>query len=236
LLVPLVGAEPLGVRDLDRHRGPERPPVAHPADDRDLVLLEAHPRAAPVAEPPSGQLVCYVVDRHRHACGEPFDDDHQATTVGLASSEEPEHGTTIPALRAPAGNRVRVRSTRVGARTPRAGGGQRPRAARTTEATVPRASAGPNGNGALRPRTTSSTATQTGPTRLASSSALSTWVTEPTGSTADHPIHPSTPPATTPRRTSPKPSMRGDSRYTRPSSPPNTAAPASAPPNDGSGI
>ena len=42
LLVPLVAADPLGVADLDGHRRAERAAVADAADQRELVLLEAH--------------------------------------------------------------------------------------------------------------------------------------------------------------------------------------------------
>ena len=46
---------------------PERPPVPHPADDRDLVLLEPHPRPAPVAQPPPRQLRLHLLHRDREA-------------------------------------------------------------------------------------------------------------------------------------------------------------------------
>ena len=57
LLLPLVGvALPLGVGDLDGDRRAERAAVADAAEERDLVLLEAHPRPTAVAEPAPGQL------------------------------------------------------------------------------------------------------------------------------------------------------------------------------------
>ncbi len=77
---------------------PERAPVAHPTDDRDLVLLEAHARAAAVAEAPAGQLVADVVDGHRQAGRQTLDDDDEGAAVGLAGGEVPEHALTIPAV------------------------------------------------------------------------------------------------------------------------------------------
>ena len=62
---------PLGVADPDGDRAAEREAVPHPAEDLDLVLLERHPRAAPVAEPPAGQLALDLggghLDAGRHA-------------------------------------------------------------------------------------------------------------------------------------------------------------------------
>ena len=56
---------PLGVADLDGHRRAERAAVADAAEQRDLVLLEAHPRPAAVAEAAAGQLALHVLDRDR---------------------------------------------------------------------------------------------------------------------------------------------------------------------------
>ena len=47
---------PLAVADLDRDRAAEGQAVADAAEELDLVLLERHPGAAAVAEPPTGQL------------------------------------------------------------------------------------------------------------------------------------------------------------------------------------
>ena len=59
LLLPL---RPLGVVDHDRHRGAEREAVADPAEELDVVTLEAHARAAAEAEAAAGQLVADLLD------------------------------------------------------------------------------------------------------------------------------------------------------------------------------
>ena len=82
---------PLGVRDLDRDRRAERPAVTHAADDDDLVALDAHAGAPPVAEPPSGELDADLVDRERQPGGQALDDDDERTTVGFPGREEAEH-------------------------------------------------------------------------------------------------------------------------------------------------
>ena len=62
LLLPLVRvAVPLAVADLDGDGRAEGAAVADAADDRDLVLLEPHPRAAPVAEAAAGQLRLHLL-------------------------------------------------------------------------------------------------------------------------------------------------------------------------------
>ena len=53
---------PLAVADEDRDRRAERAAVADAAEELDLVLLEAHARAAPVPEAPARQLGRDVVD------------------------------------------------------------------------------------------------------------------------------------------------------------------------------
>jgi hypothetical protein len=70
--------------------------VAHAAEERDLVLFEAHAWPAAEPEPAPGQLAADLVDRDRQARREALDDGHQASAVGFAGGEVPEHGTTIP--------------------------------------------------------------------------------------------------------------------------------------------
>jgi hypothetical protein len=101
LLVPLVGPLPLGVGDLDRDRRAQRAAVADAAHDGDVVLLEAHPGAAAVAQPPAGQLLLDVGHGHRQAGGQPLDDHHQPAAMGLTRGQEPKHGMTIPFGRRP---------------------------------------------------------------------------------------------------------------------------------------
>src|SRR5690606_13958229 len=58
---------------------------------RHLVLLEAHPRPAAVAEPAAGQLGLHVVDRHREPGRQALDDHHEALAVRLAGGEVAQH-------------------------------------------------------------------------------------------------------------------------------------------------
>ncbi len=72
--------------------------MPHAADEREPVLLEAHPRPPPEAEPASGQFVLDLVLRHGEAGRETFDDDDEALTVGLSRGEEAQHkeNPTLP--------------------------------------------------------------------------------------------------------------------------------------------
>ena len=72
----------------------ERAAVAHPAEELDLVGLEAHAGAAAVAEAAARQLVGDVVDEDRQAGGQALDGDHQRRSVGLARRQEPQHGAS----------------------------------------------------------------------------------------------------------------------------------------------
>jgi hypothetical protein len=82
---------PLGVGDLDRDRGAERAPVPQPPDQGDLVLLEAHPGAAAVAEAAAGQLVLDVGGAEGQAGRHPFDHDDDRATVRFAGGQEAQH-------------------------------------------------------------------------------------------------------------------------------------------------
>jgi hypothetical protein len=98
LLLPLVGvALPLGVGDLHRHRRAERAAVADPAQDPDLVDLEAHARPPAVAQPAPPQLLLDLLDPHLEPGWQPLDDDDEGRSVGLTSGQEAEHGWTLPA-------------------------------------------------------------------------------------------------------------------------------------------
>ena len=55
--------------------------MPYPADQREVVALEAHARPAAVAEAPPGQLAGDVVGRHRQPRGQAFDDHDQGATV-----------------------------------------------------------------------------------------------------------------------------------------------------------
>ena len=94
LLAPAPGG-PLAVAHEDRDRRAQRAPVPDPAEELDLVLLEAHPRAAPVPEPPPGQFAGDVLEQDRESGREPFDGDHQGGTVRLPRGQEAEHPKRI---------------------------------------------------------------------------------------------------------------------------------------------
>ena len=86
---------PLGVGDHDGHRRAEGAAVADTADQGDLVGLEAHAGAPPVAQPASGQLVGDVGGLDRQAGGQALDDDDQGAAVRLAGSQKAQHVVTL---------------------------------------------------------------------------------------------------------------------------------------------
>ena len=65
--------------------------VAHAGEELDVVALEAHAGAAPVAEPAAGQLVGDLLDRDRQQGGETLDDDDEGLAVGLAGGQIAQH-------------------------------------------------------------------------------------------------------------------------------------------------
>ena len=69
--------------------------MAHAAEELELVVLEAHARAAPVAEPPARELGGDVVDEDRQTRRQTLDGDHQCGTVRLPRGQEAEHGQRI---------------------------------------------------------------------------------------------------------------------------------------------
>ena len=87
---------PLGVGDLDGHRRAERAAVADPAEQGDLVGLEAHARAAAEAEPAPGQLVGDVRRLDGQAGRQPLDDHDQGATVGFTGGQKAQHTATLP--------------------------------------------------------------------------------------------------------------------------------------------
>ena len=110
--VPLVAALPLRVGDLDGDRRPQRAPVADAADQRQLVGLEALPRAATEAEAAAGQFPLDVLDGDRQAGRQPFEDDDEPLAVGLSRSQEPQHRRNANARPTRRGERVRPRRRR----------------------------------------------------------------------------------------------------------------------------
>ena len=70
--------------------------MADPADQRDLVRLEAHARAAAVAEPAAGELTGDVRRLDGQPGRQPLDDHDEGTAVGLAGGEEAQHVATLP--------------------------------------------------------------------------------------------------------------------------------------------
>ena len=65
-------------------------------EEPDLVLLEAHPRTAAVAEAAAGQLGADVFDRDLHPGGQALDDDDERLAVGLTGGQEAQHPSMVP--------------------------------------------------------------------------------------------------------------------------------------------
>ena len=55
--------------------------MADPADQREVVTFEAHPRAAPVAEPAASELIGDVAGGHPQPRGQALDDHDECATV-----------------------------------------------------------------------------------------------------------------------------------------------------------
>ena len=116
-LLPL---RPLGVADVDGHRTALGLPVAHAADDGDLVLLELHPCAPAVAEASTRQGVGDVVGGDPDMGRQALEDRDQGRAVGLARSEPTQHDVSVSRGHRPArGGHAVMRPTSAGpARTP----------------------------------------------------------------------------------------------------------------------
>ena len=65
--------------------------MAHPAEELDVVALEAHAGAAAEAEAAAGELGADLVDGDGEAGREPFDHDHQGRAVRLPGSQVAQH-------------------------------------------------------------------------------------------------------------------------------------------------
>ena len=65
--------------------------MADPADQGDLVGLEAHPGAAAVARAATGQLAPDVLGGDGQAGGQPLDHHDEGLPVGLAGGQVPQH-------------------------------------------------------------------------------------------------------------------------------------------------
>ena len=66
--------------------------MADPAEEGDLVGLEAHPRTPAVAEAAAGELPLHLLDLERKAGGESLDDHDEAAAVRLSRGQEAKHG------------------------------------------------------------------------------------------------------------------------------------------------
>ena len=71
--------------------------MADPAQQRELVGLEAHPGPAAVAEAAAGQLALHLLDRDGEAGGQAFDDHDESLAVGFPGGQEAEHPGMVPA-------------------------------------------------------------------------------------------------------------------------------------------
>ena len=70
--------------------------MADAADQGDLVGLEAHARAAAVAEAAPGQLVGDVGGLDRQPGRQALDDHDQGAAVGLSGGQKAQHTATLP--------------------------------------------------------------------------------------------------------------------------------------------
>jgi hypothetical protein len=96
---------PLAVGDLDRHRSALAEAVAHATEDPDLVLLERHPGAATVPQPPPGESALDVGGGHGDAGGQTLQDADERGTVRLPRGQPAQHGAILPRLRTQIGPR-----------------------------------------------------------------------------------------------------------------------------------
>ena len=92
---------PLRVADPDGDRRPQRQAVPHPAEELDLVLLELHPGAAAVAQPPARQGAGDVGRGDLDARGQAIDGRDERGPVRLPSGQPAQHGSN-PSTRASA--------------------------------------------------------------------------------------------------------------------------------------
>src|SRR5438445_3663242 len=81
----------VAVRDLERDGTAERGSPPHAREDVDLVALDLHAAAAPVAALSARQVLVDVAHGQRQARRHAVDDGHEGLTVGLARGKEPKH-------------------------------------------------------------------------------------------------------------------------------------------------
>jgi hypothetical protein len=86
---------PFGVVDPHGDRPALGQPVAHPAQELDLVGLEAHARAPPEPEPPAGELLVQVGGRDLDPGNHAFEHGHQRGPVRLPSGDPTQHPTIL---------------------------------------------------------------------------------------------------------------------------------------------
>ena len=116
---------PLGVADPDGDRPAERDAVPHAAGQLHLVLLELHPRAAPVARPPPRERRGHVLAGNPHPRRHAVTDRGERLAVRLARRQPPKHAvhpTVRPAGLAPARGSTLSRAS-TASRRPRRGTG-----------------------------------------------------------------------------------------------------------------
>ena len=92
LLLPL---RPLGVVDHDRDRRAQREPVPDPAEELDVVALEAHARAAAEPQAATGELVADLVDGDGQARGQTLDHHREGGAVGLTGGQVTQHADDL---------------------------------------------------------------------------------------------------------------------------------------------
>ncbi len=68
--------------------------MTDPAEQLDVVALEAHPRPTAEAQAPAGELGADLVDGDGEAGREPFDHDHQGRAVRFPGSQVAQHDPT----------------------------------------------------------------------------------------------------------------------------------------------
>ena len=87
---------PLGVADAQRDGAAEAQAVADAAGDRELVLLELHPRAAAVAELATREIGLDRGARDGDAGGQALHDGDEFGAVRFAGREHAEHWSSLP--------------------------------------------------------------------------------------------------------------------------------------------
>ena len=97
-LLPL---RPLGVAHHDRHRRAHGQTVPHTAEEGDLVALELHPRTAPIAQAPPGQVVPHHLRGDRHAGGKTLQRRDKCGTVGLPRGQPAQPAQRCSSVLAP---------------------------------------------------------------------------------------------------------------------------------------